>query len=277
MTRISKTGQGWKSCNRVQTLRRNEVMACQYPLKAILSIPDPMGTQIIRAEETTNEAFFKHYAAPGRIGLVGGVSLIDRAIATAQGKHAPDPLQTGWTHAFLLQGKRLDGDHWVIESDLEIHRRHVRLGVQENRLSKYFGDADYPRVAVLDTVLTDAQLEGVFRAALGLVADRTRYSIRELFGTLLALQRPHLRGEANRLAQERSLFCSAFVQHCFREAGIDLAPGVATKNTNPNDLAQSARAQAFWVLDRGAKRSRLTRIVRGVRRTAARLKGGRQS
>lgn len=41
--------------------------------------------------------------------------------------------------------------------------------------------------------------------------------LRELFGTLLALQRPHLRGEANRLAQERSLFCSAFVQHCFRE------------------------------------------------------------
>ncbi len=33
-------------------------------------------------------------------------------------------------HAFLFQGARHDGHHWVIESDLQINRKHIKLGVQ---------------------------------------------------------------------------------------------------------------------------------------------------
>jgi hypothetical protein len=219
--------------------------------------------------ELTNHEFFERHAAAGRIGLVCGSSVVDRAITRAQRPLDLDSQGPGWSHAFLLQGRRKDGFHWVIESDLEIHRRHVRLGVQENRLTKFLKDSDYPRLAILDLGLNESQAEAVIGAALGLVADRTRYSIRELFGTLLAVRRPELRPQENRLSRKRSLFCSAFVQHCFRQVGIDLMPGVDTKNTTPNDLARSPVLQTLWVLDRPVEQPKLARTVQRIR-TAAR-------
>lgn len=232
-----------------------------------------MATQIFHHEGITNSDFFELHAAPGRIGLVCGCSLVDRAITRAQRSLDSSEDTRGWSHAFLLQGRRLDGVHWVIESDLEIHRRHLRLGVQENRLTKFLGDSDYPRVAVMDVGLSESQAEAVFAAGLGLVADRTRYSIRELFGTLLAVRKPELRSQANRLARKRSLFCSAFVQHCFRQAGIDLMPGVDTKNTTPNDLAHSPAARSLWILERPVTPNRLARTVQTLRSAAGKLRG----
>ena len=236
-----------------------------------------MVPQIVRVDGISNAEFFERHAAPGRVGLVCGATLLDRAIVRAQVGPGDDATAPGWSHAFLLQGRRLDGLHWVIESDLEIHRRHVRLGVQENRLSKFCTDTDYPRVAVMDVGLSAAGLEALFKAALGLLADRTRYSIRELFGTLLAIRRPELRGEENRLSRDRSLFCSAFVQHCYREAGLDLMPGVETKNTTPTDLACSPACQTLWVLERSVPSSRWVRSVQRIRKSAAKLRRKRRS
>ncbi len=232
-----------------------------------------MATQILHFNGITNTEFFERHAAPGRIGLVCGSSLVDHAITRAQRSLDTDAGSRGWSHAFLLQGRRMDGVHWVIESDLEIHRRHLRLGVQENRVTKFCGDGDYPRVAVLDVGLTESQAQAVLAAGLGLVADRTRYSIRELFGTLLAVQKPELRSQANRLARKRSLFCSAFVQHCFRQAGLDLMPGVDTKNTTPNDLANSPAARTLWILERPANAPKLVRTAQKLRSVAGRLRG----
>lgn len=231
-----------------------------------------MPTQILCVDIITNSEFFEQHAAPGRIGLVCGSSLVDHAITRAQRSPHTEVAARGWSHAFLLQGRRLDGMHWVIESDLEIHRRHLRLGVQENRLTKFCGDGDYPRVAVMDVGLSEPQAQAVFAAGLGLVADRTRYSIRELFGTLLAVRKPELRAQANRLARKRSLFCSAFVQHCFRQAGIDLMPGVDTKNTTPNDLANSPAARTVWILERPATAPKLVRTVQKLRSVAGKLR-----
>ena len=38
----------------------------------------------------------------------------------------------------------------MIESDLQVHRKHIQLGVQENRISKYFDEELYTNLAVLD-------------------------------------------------------------------------------------------------------------------------------
>jgi len=38
----------------------------------------------------------------------------------------------------------------VIESDLQIHRKHIQLGVQENRVAKYCDEKLYTSLAVLD-------------------------------------------------------------------------------------------------------------------------------
>jgi len=71
----------------------------------------------------------------------------------------------------------------------------------------------------LDFGLDETQVATLLREGLELVANRERYSIRELIGTLLVLKKPELRAQENRLAQERSIYCSAFVKQLFPHSG----------------------------------------------------------
>lgn len=193
-----------------------------------------------------NREFLEEHARAGRVGLVGGASPIDRAIALAQRPLTPASRGSAWTHAFLFQGRRADGHHWLIESDLDVHRKHVRLGVQENRASKYFDRRAWPALAILDFGLAPDEEQRLLALALELVARRVRYSLRELVGTLIAMQSPARRARPNALAREHAIFCSAFVQHVFREIGHDLAPGIDVKHTTPEDLFRSPRAVRIW-------------------------------
>jgi hypothetical protein len=187
----------------------------------------------------SNGEFLEKYAQPGRVGLAGGSSLIDKAIRQAERRIDPGQQPSLWSHAFLFEGRRTDGQHWVIESDLEIHSKHIRLGVQENRVAKYFDEKCYPYLAVLDFGLTPEQTVALLGEGLGMVASRVRYSIRELIGTYMRLRRPALRAQDNPLARERSLFCSAFVTHVFRRVAVDLAPGLNDKHTTPEDISRT--------------------------------------
>jgi len=92
--------------------------------------------EIITVTGLSNPEFLEAYAQPGRVGLSGGVTLIDKAIARAERHLDAERRWSLWSHSFLFQGRRPDGQHWVIESDLQINRRHIRLGVQENRITK---------------------------------------------------------------------------------------------------------------------------------------------
>jgi hypothetical protein len=213
----------------------------------------------------SNREFLEQYAGAGRIGLSGGITFIDKAICRAE-RHLSDTEEWGsWSHAFLFQGKRIDGHHWVIESDLQIHRKHIHLGVQENRVSKYYDEELYSTLAVLDLGLTPAQAEGLLIEGLELIANRARYSLRELFGTLIALRRPELRGRNNLLARESSMYCSALVHHLFRKAGMDLAPGVDLKNTTPEDIARLALPHRAYVLRRELPPRKLDKLTRKLR------------
>jgi hypothetical protein len=214
----------------------------------------------------SNREFLERYARSGRIGLSGGVTLIDKAICRAE-RHVHGKKKWGaWSHAFLFEGERHDGHHWVIESDLQFHRRHISLGVQENRVSKYFDEKLYSTLAVLDFGLTAAQTYCLLREGLELVATRARYSLRELLGTLIALRHPELRARDNLLARERSMYCSAFVQHLFRKAGFELAPGVVGKNTTPEDIAQTSVPHVTWLLERERAESKLVALKSRLRR-----------
>ena len=119
--------------------------------------------------------------------------------------------------------RRADGHHWVIESDIDIKRRHIRLGVQENRATKYFDDGRYPAIAVLDLGLSAEAEAKLMACALELVAAGTRYSLREIIGTAWALRHPAWRPKENLLAREQAFYCSAFVRHVFDQIGIGLA------------------------------------------------------
>ena len=230
-------------------------------------------SETIVVEGLTNAEFFERHAAPGRIGLLGGPLLLDRLIGRAQRHLDDDHTHSLWAHAVLFQGKRADGHHWVIESDLDIHRKHIRLGVQENRVEKYHDDDKTAALAIIDLGLTAAQAERVVAHALEQVAQHTRYSLREIAGTAWALRHPTWRPRENVLARDRSFFCSAFVRHVFAEAGIDLVAGIAPKNTAPEHISRTELPHTKWLLVRGpAPASR----VRGlVKRVKARLKAKR--
>jgi len=241
-----------------------------------------MQTETVAITDLSNREFLERYAHAGCVGLSGGDTLVDKAICRAE-RHLDAAEQwSQWSHAFLFEGRRADGHHWVIESDLQIHRKHIQFGAQENRVSKYFDEKLYTRLAVLDFGLTEAQVSALLNEALELVADRTRYSLRELVGTLIGLRHPTLRTRENPLARERSLFCSALVQHLFRKVGLDLAPGVDAKHTTPEDIVRAPLPHVTYVLRRnegatrlGALRTKLRRRVKArLRRIQRRVRAG---
>ncbi len=225
-----------------------------------------MSNETIVITNLSNREFLERRARAGCIGLSGGDTLVDKTICRAE-RHLDEADRWGaWSHAFLFEGRRADGHHWVIESDLQFHRKHVQLGVQENRVSKYDDEKLYTALAVLDFGLTSEQVNRLLCEGLELVADHTRYSLRELVGTLLALRHPTLRGRENLLARKRSLFCSAFVQHLFRKVGLDLAPGVDAKHTTPEDIARTAVPHVTYLLQRGMTQKKAETLEVRLRR-----------
>jgi hypothetical protein len=225
--------------------------------------------QVISVRGISNQKFLDLYARPGRIGLAGGSTLIDRVIRRAERRVQSEGKWGTWSHAFICGERRLDGHQWVIESDLAAVRKHIRFGVQENRASKYYDEELYGVLAILDFGLSEDQFRSLLCHGLQLMSDATKYSVRELFGTLIALKKPELRGKENVLARDESFFCSAFVQHLFRQIGIDLAPGVSAKHTTPEDIAATLVPHTRWVLERDLGESKtkekLRKIVARVR------------
>lgn len=219
-------------------------------------------TVVVR--NVSNRVFLERHARPGCIGLSGGTTLVDRAIRRAE-RHVCDGRWSRWSHAFLFGERRSDGHIWVIESDLQAAPKHLRFGVQENRLTKYDDEEMYGVLAVLDFHLTEEQTRRLLGHALDLTADAVRYSVRELFGTLLALRHQKLRGGENVLSRDKSLYCSAFVEQLYAKIGIRLCPGVNLKHTVPEDIFQTAAPHDAWILERRLGESRLKELARTAR------------
>lgn len=207
-------------------------------------------SNVIECSEMTNESFLESYAKAGRVGLVGGPDIIEKAVRRSQRRQTVDGRWSDFGHAILFQGRRADGKHWVIESDIDIHRERAQFGVQENRIEKYHGDAEYTSIAILDFGISDEQAQAVIGEGLDLVARRTQYSLRELFAAYWKLKKPEKRATKNPLSRERAMFCSAFVQHVYLKIGIDFAPDVDTKLTSPHDIAVTPVPHTTWILRR---------------------------
>lgn len=189
--------------------------------------------------QTGNAAFLEKHAAPGRIGLCAGSDLTSKMIRKAQAPLTTDGHRSQWSHVFIFNERRVDGHWWVIESDLDFRYRQIRVGVQENRLSRYFDAEKFPNVAVLDFGLDPDQVLKVQTAALELLAGLPSYSISELAGTMMAMYSRRLRRRKNLLEKDGAVFCSAMVQHCYAAAGIEFIPGVHDKNIAPHDIIDS--------------------------------------
>jgi hypothetical protein len=194
-----------------------------------------MLTELIKG--LSNPEFIAQYAKPGCIGLVGADTPIDNSIKKMQKYITADGKESLWSHAFLFSGKRHDGHWWIIESDLEFHRKQIKLGVQENRAEKYFDKNLFSNLAILDFNLNEEQQNLVIGEGLNLVHAKTEYSIREVFGALFTLLKKEARNSENKLARDNALFCSAMVQHCYSKINICLAENVSLKQLAPEDIA----------------------------------------
>jgi hypothetical protein len=205
---------------------------------------------VVTVRKDSNREFLETHARPGRVGLVGGTTVIEKVIRRAERHVDPTEQWSLWSHALVFEGRRVDGQHWVIESDLDIHHKHIRLGVQENRVDKYFNEKMFPTLAVLDFGLTEEQTGIVIREALEMVASQMRYSLRELFGTMVALRHPKFRPKTNLLAREKSMYCSGFVQYVFQKAGVELVPGVHPSHNSPEDISRTPVPHTTYLLRR---------------------------
>jgi hypothetical protein len=226
-----------------------------------------MENETIIVSGMSNREFLESHAQAGRVGLCGGTTKVDLAIRHAQRLLHADHRWSDWSHSFLFEGRRLDGQHWVLESDIQILRKHIQLGAQENRAEKYFDEKMFPTLAVLDFGLAETQTAALLRAGLELVARHERYSLRELIGTLAVLRKPELRAQENRLARERSSYCSAFVKRLFLEVDLDLVPGVAGKNTTPEDLARSPLPHVKYLLLRDLPGAKIAALGHKMKRS----------
>jgi hypothetical protein len=188
----------------------------------------------------SNREFLEKYAAGALVGLVGSSAVVDKAIRKAQKKITADKKPALFSHAFIISEKRADGHWWVIESDLDIGRKQTRIGVQENRMEKYFNDELFPNLAILDFGLDKEKTQMVLKTALDVVASKAGYSLREIFGVLLSFDSNEKRKKENVLAQENSFICSTFVQHCYSKAGLQFNPAVSLRNTTPEDIYTTA-------------------------------------
>ena len=213
-----------------------------------------------------NRDFLLRHASTGRIGLCGGSDTLSKAIRKAQAPLTLHGHRSLWSHAFLIGEHRGDGHWWVIESDLDLRYKHVRLGVQENRLERYFDGDAFPNIAVLDFGLSPQQTARLMQAALDLLAGQSQYSVSELLGTLMAMPSSRLRRRRNPLGRDGALFCSAMVQHCYGAAGLQFHPGIDGKHITPNDLDSSSLVHASHRLIRDPGVSSLRRFAYGARR-----------
>ncbi len=206
--------------------------------------------RIVTVANLSNREFLEKHARPGRVGLVGGTTLIEKAIRRAERHVDAEERWSLWSHAMLFEGQRPDGHHWVIESDLQIHHKHIQLGVQENRIAKYFNERTYPHLAILDFGLSDQQVAVLLQEALEMLASHAIYSLSELIGTAVALRNPWFRSRKNLLARKKSMYCSGFVQYVFLQAGIDLAPGVHASHGTPEDISRTPVPHVTYLLQR---------------------------
>jgi hypothetical protein len=50
-----------------------------------------------------------------------------------------------WSHVFIFEGVRADGQHWVVESDIHIQHKNIQLGARENRAQNITTKKCFPR------------------------------------------------------------------------------------------------------------------------------------
>jgi hypothetical protein len=194
------------------------------------------------------EFFTTHYK-PGVIGMVGTKGTFGMAIREAQSAVTTNGQASLWSHCFVIGDLRLDRrgadgaktkSPYIYESDIKVNLFKVQLknGAQENWIGKWCKEG-VENGAVIDFELSENQKDDILATALQLVDEQVLYPIHELLGTWWAIiaKKQWL---PNPVDDPHAMYCSAFVRHCYKEAGKDfIGPEVSVSNTTPEDIAQA--------------------------------------
>jgi hypothetical protein len=191
--------------------------------------------------------FWQAHARPGHIGLVGIRFFLARLVEKGQARLTADGQPSEWAHAFLFQPPR-DGIPWIYESDMGFMQYGLfrwAPRAQENSVVKWSGHRIL-RACVLDAGLSEGQVEAALSEARELISRGTKYRLREMLGTWIALERGHLEKETL-FHTRNALHCGAFVRACLLVAGVDpFGRGIAVSNTAPELLYQKLPVIARW-------------------------------
>jgi len=191
--------------------------------------------------------FFNNHYRPAVMGIVGTKDTIGRAIREAQRAVTPNGKASLWSHCFILGDMRLDRrapdggltrSLYLFESDLKVNafKPQLRNGAQENWIGKWCKE-EVENAAVIDIGLSDEERDKVLGTALQLVDEQVLYPIQELLGTWWSII-TNQEWKENPLNDRHAMYCSAFVRHCYREAGRDfLDASVSVSNTTPEHIA----------------------------------------
>lgn len=194
------------------------------------------------------EFFTTHYK-PGIIGIVGTKGTIGMAIREAQKAVTADGKASLWSHCFILGDLRFDRrgtggttskSPYIFESDLhvDLFKSQLRNGAQENWIGKHCKER-VENAAVIDFNLSEEQRDNILATALQLVDEQVLYPIHELLGTWWAIITKKQWLE-NPVDDPHAMYCSAFVRHCYKEAGKDfIGPEISVSNTTPEDICQA--------------------------------------
>ena len=193
--------------------------------------------------------FFTGHYKPGIIGIVGTKHTIGMAIREAQKKVTVDGEHSLWSHCFIFGDLRLDRrgqggkkskSPYIFESDLKVNvfKPQLRNGAQENWIGKYCREK-VENAGIIDFGLSEGEAENVLASALQLVDEQVLYPIHELLGTWWAIITKK-EWRPNPVDDPHAMYCSAFVRHCYKEAGADFLSGkVSISNTTPEHIAQA--------------------------------------
>jgi len=201
-----------------------------------------------KIDEKLLEFFTTHYKR-GIIGIIGTKGTIGLAIREAQKAVTADGKASLWSHCFIFGELRFDRrgangtksiSPYIFESDLhvDLFKSQLRNGAQENWIGKHCREK-VENAAVIDFGPSEDQKNDILATALQLVDEQVLYPIQELLGTWWAIitKKQWLENPVN---DPHAMYCSAFVRHCYKEAGKDfIGSGVSVSNTTPEDIAQA--------------------------------------
>ncbi len=166
-----------------------------------------------------------------------------------------------WSHAFLFQGTRHDNQHWVIESDLQFHRKQYPTSACRKTASLEILRREFLHHAGGVGFQAAGRSRGdAVKRGPELVSKHARYSLRELVGTVIALRGSGIARGRESIGAEKLHVLLGIRAAPFREGGHRSGPGRPRQEHHAGgDISRTAMPHVTYLLQREPPPEQITR------------------